>query len=75
MLGSFVFLRYTVRPCGVAYMTKLGRESWWDLEFLVRLDSTYLLYWIRLSSSCSELEEYSELESVRPPILEYACFG
>ena len=75
VLGSCVFLRCTVHPCGVAYMTKLGSESWSDLEFLAELDSTCLLYWIRSFSSSSELEEYSESESVRPPILEYVCFG
>ena len=54
-------------------MTKFGRESWSDFEFLVELDSTCLLYWIRSSSSSSELEEYSESESVSPPILESMC--
>ena len=56
-------------------MTKLGRESWSDLEYLVELDSTSLLYWIKSSSSSSKLEEYSDSESVSPPILEYVCFG
>ena len=75
VLGSRVSFKRTVHPCGVAYMTKLGGESWSNLEFLVELYSTSFLYWIKPSSSSSKSEEYSESESVEPPILEYVCFG
>ena len=41
------------------------------MEYLAELDSTCLLYWIKLSSSSSELKEYSDSELVSPPNLEY----